>query len=353
MDSTHPAFVYGFVKQCRALGLDEDATVAAFATHDLQANLNDPDFARGFRKAAAGGNLLQGIKDLGMGLATKAKGAWDGASTAQRGALVGGVAGGAAGLLSKKNKIRNALLGALLGGGAGYGAGRWHQSRQPVDVAPEAFEGGGMSSAQFGNTRLGGPGGQFTRGKQKLPGFSDTVGATDTKLPTQMPATPDRLSDVSGYKPTAPGTRLKSLRSTAADPASELGTRLWAMKELKSAVPDRAPVKSNLIGAAIEGAQAPGKALGDVVVAGQEGVGKAVDAAGKALEGGVQTVADVGGHVAHEVSTGARTNRTTELRNRLMTELNTLTANPSIAEQNPVEAERIMKRIQELEAVIK
>jgi hypothetical protein len=127
MTSFHPSFVAGFVKQCHALGLDQETTVAAFASFELQENMQDPAFARGFNKAAAGGSLLDALKGLGDGakdMATKAKGAWDGASTATKGTIVGGVAGGAAGLMSNKNKIRNALLGAVLGGGAGHLVGR-------------------------------------------------------------------------------------------------------------------------------------------------------------------------------------------------------------------------------------
>lgn len=128
--SHHPSFVAGFVKQCHAMGLDENMTVAAFATFDLQENLKDSDFKRGFDKKAAGGDLLSAIKNLGASAQSK----WNGLSAEGKGALVGAGVGGLGGLaLGGKNKLRNALLGVLLGGGAGYGLGHLRRpNERPV-----------------------------------------------------------------------------------------------------------------------------------------------------------------------------------------------------------------------------
>lgn len=118
MTYSHPAFVEGFVKQCRARGIDVDTTVALFARLQQQEGLAHAELTPCFHKAAG---LLAALKNLG----TSAKGMWDQASPEAKGTLVGAGVGGAGGLvLGGKHRMRNALLGALAGGGLGYGAGR-------------------------------------------------------------------------------------------------------------------------------------------------------------------------------------------------------------------------------------
>lgn len=272
MNSNHPAFVTGFVKQCFNMGLTEDSTVAAYQM---------------LEKRATGLGLLEKLKNLGGDAVT----AWNGANPETKGALIGAGVGGAGGLvLGGKNRIRNALLGALAGGGLGYGAGHYLKG----GPKPDQLEGASEQADLKQKLQAGGNPFKKEDAKENIaaniitgkPQFTSPGSMAPGK--PEMPALPTDTANI-GVKPKL---NIGAVRQMAADASNPLSLRETAMSHLNKSVggiDDVSRIGAALSGAG-EGIAGAAKLPVDAAIAAGRGIKETGKGIASAVESGVKSL---------------------------------------------------------------